>query len=137
MTTSVYVIHPGEELGRWFNTMSSAREYAVAFDTIVSIGNSGEELGRWTKGTDGNLVRTARSLQKPKGHHPWRWGRYRDTRGPPPPGGRGPDGKPFNPFAVGTPGAGNHTTPESPQQTIEPGDATGLGPPGADRIPVG
>jgi len=129
MTTGVYVIHPGEELGRWFNTMSSAREYAVAFDTIVSIGNSGEELGRWTKGTDGNLV------QKPKAHHPWRERRrYRDLRGPPPAGGRGANGKPYNPFAVGTPGAGNHTHPEY-HSTAEPGDATGLGSPGSDRIP--
>jgi hypothetical protein len=127
MTTGVYVIHPGEELGRWFNTMSSAREYAVAYDTIVSIGNSGEELGRWTKGTDGNLV------QKPKAHHPWRERRDRDTRGTPPPGGRGPDGKPFNPFAVG-PEAG-FTHPEH-HSAAETGYDTGLGPPGADRIPL-
>ena len=132
MNSGVYVIQLGSSTTCRFETMTSARMAAGTYDTIIDVGDDGKELGRWTKARNGTLVLI------PKADHPWRERRrYRDLRGPPPPGGRGPDGKPFkfNPFAVGTPGAGNHTTPESPQQTIEPGDATGLGPPGADRIP--
>ena len=135
MKSGVYVIHPGDsEFCGCFETMGAARQYAVTFDTLVSIGDGGVELDRWVKRADGNLVRTARALQKPKGHHPWRSGRYRDTRGIPPPGGRGPDGKPFNPFAVGQPDSGI-TTPEMHSAPGLPHDMPSGGDGKAGRIP--
>jgi len=124
MKSGVYVLHPGDpEFSRCFDTMAMARQHAVTDDTIVSIGDGGEELGRWIKRADGCLVATARTLQKPKAHHPWREPRYRDTRGTPPPSGRGPDGKPMkpdnsaagdpHPSGPGTPAAGTARTDAS------------------------
>jgi len=92
MTPGIWIIRPGDtDFRRQFGTMSQAEQVMKPHDLVINVGTDGREQGRWIKTEDGRLVVVKKMNRAPY----FLRRRYRDRFGPPPAGGRGPDGHPI------------------------------------------